>query len=46
VSERRPLGAAPFDAAWILDDLAHILVHRRQPPAASAERWNTLVTPD
>jgi hypothetical protein len=41
---RRRLGVAPFDAAWILDDLAHILVRQRQPPGASAERWNALVS--
>jgi iron complex transport system substrate-binding protein len=41
------LGAAPFAAAWILDDLAHILIHERQPPTTAAtERWNVLVTAD
>jgi ABC-type Fe3+-hydroxamate transport system substrate-binding protein len=40
------LGAAPFAAAWILDDLTDILIHQRQPSSASAERWNTLVPAD
>jgi len=41
------LGAAPFAAAWILDDLTHILAHEQQPPTTAAtERWNTLIATD
>jgi ABC-type Fe3+-hydroxamate transport system substrate-binding protein len=39
------LGAAPFAAAWIVDDLTRILIDERQPPTAAAtERWTTLVS--
>jgi hypothetical protein len=38
------LGAAPFAAAWIHDDLDQILLHDRQPPLTDAPtRWSELV---
>lgn len=41
------LGAAPFAAAWILDDLSHILLDHEQAPATPVfERWRTLITAD
>lgn len=41
------LGAFPFAAAWIVDDLDHILIHEEQPDTAAAlDRWDALLHTD